>query len=607
MENSIVYQTVDGKIHNKEYDRKTEYVDLNDIGISNIIRINGLPNLQKLDLGYNKIGSMKCFQEKCFEGQISIQELHLGGNKKIERIEGLDGMINLRDLYLFDNQIERIEGLDRLIRLNKLRLGSNKIKQIEGLDYLVDLQTLDLGNNQIEQIEGLDRLVDLQELNLSSNQIKQIKGLDCLADLRQLILMCNQIERIEGLDRINIRELYLSRNLIKTIEGLEKQSFLEYLELDFNQIERIEGLDCLTSLLKISLWGNSITKIEGLDNLHQLTGLFLGTNKIGKIEGLTKLTKLDGLSLVDNLIEKIEGLENLHQLEVLNMYNNQIKKIEGIDSNRTLQILMLGKNNINRIEGLENLTGLKQIILDNNSIKKIEGLDGLTNLRVLYLHDNPIDSVPLTVMNHRHLNNFSCDQINPIVERFLEKNRIKSNTTVYDDAQNVHDSQINQQIRCSLFRLMETRHNISEQQTLEEIIIDPILTNPVKQQIVEYCRSADVHSTLNITFMEALQTVWQIIQSHEHSDCIKKILDQEMQDSICMCFTGRLSRLVNSLNGFDDRVKIQISDQQEIANLIVMIRRKTDSPEQQIRMARKELTERGYDEQIIAEWLGYLD
>jgi len=37
-----------------------------------------------------------------------------------------------------------------------------------------------------------------------------------------------------------------------------------------------------------------------------------------------------------------------------------------------------------------------------------------------------------------------------------------------------------------------------------------------------------------------------------------------MDDGICKCFTGRLSRLVNSLSGYSEKVSIKISSAEEI-------------------------------------------
>ena len=37
------------------------------------------------------------------------------------------------------------------------------------------------------------------------------------------------------------------------------------------------------------------------------------------------------------------------------------------------------------------------------------------------------------------------------------------------------------------------------------------------------------------------------------------ILNQEMEDSLCHCLTGRFSRLINVLNGYFDDIIIYIS------------------------------------------------
>jgi hypothetical protein len=154
---------------------------------------------------------------------------------------------------------------------------------------------------------------------------------------------------------------------------------------------------------------------------------------------------------------------------------------------------------------------------------------------------------------------------------------------------------------------MEQKSELSDETIIGDIFGDQILTKQVKEQIVEYVRIADVHILLNVTFSEALIVVWHIIKTHKECDEIKWILNHEMQNSLCECFTGRLSRLINCLNGFDPMVSVKISDQQEIANLIISIRQKTNSLTEQQRMVHQEMINRGYDQQIIKERIGYLE
>ena len=54
--------------------------------------------------------------------------------------------------------------------------------------------------------------------------------------------------------------------------------------------------------------------------------------------------------------------------------------------------------------------------------------------------------------------------------------------------------------------------------------------------------------------------IWKTFEERERKKEkeIKRILNQEMSDTLCMCFTGRISRLLNCLNVMDPLVYIHI-------------------------------------------------
>ena len=64
---------------------------------------------------------------------------------------------------------------------------------------------------------------------------------------------------------------------------------------------------------------------------------------------------------------------------------------------------------------------------------------------------------------------------------------------------------------------------------------------------MEYKSSKDIYSALNITFEELLLYVFNRIEINEHKNEIKHVLNTEMIDSVCKCFTGRMSILINCL------------------------------------------------------------
>ncbi len=190
--------------------------------------------------------------------------------------------------------------------------------------------------------------------------------------------------------------------------------------------------------------------------------------------------------------------------------------------------------------------------------------------------------------------------------RLLNRNQVKSQKlNIYNDSQNVHNSEINKSISQSIYSIL--KNNIEPD--LSYIVNDCIFTDQTKQSLLEYCENKDIHSTLNVTFSEVFASVIDIIKNHKDGDEIKKILNTEMSDALCKCFTGRLSRLVNCLNGFDDRVNVKISSNDEISNVIVMIMNKNigKTSDEIKELCKIELLNRNYGLDVIEEWLGYID
>jgi len=145
-----------------------------------------------------------------------------------------------------------------------------------------------------------------------------------------------------------------------------------------------------------------------------------------------------------------------------------------------------------------------------------------------------------------------------------------------------------------------------ENKIMNEILNDNILI--CKELLFEYSSCTEYHSILLITFKELLCYVWILINNNDE---IKKILNIEMVDSKCKCFTGRLSRLVNCLNGYSDLVEIKISDNEQISNIIIMIKNQLElnneyTIEKHKDILIKELKLRNYNDIIINEWLEYI-
>ena len=167
----------------------------------------------------------------------------------------------------------------------------------------------------------------------------------------------------------------------------------------------------------------------------------------------------------------------------------------------------------------------------------------------------------------------------------------------------MHTSSIQQSIKDSIFNLMKNYNNDYQL----NIITNDILTQKTKEALIEYSNCTEIHSIMGITFEELLKAVFIEIETLENKDEIFEILNQEMADSICKCFTGRLSRLINCLNGFSDKVCIQISTNEEISNIIIVLKNKITDTYELKKAINVEMTERGYDKETIDIWIGYVE
>ena len=67
-----------------------------------------------------------------------------------------------------------------------------------------------------------------------------------------------------------------------------------------------------------------------------------------------------------------------------------------------------------------------------------------------------------------------------------------------------------------------------------------------------------------------------------------------------------MTRLLNVLNGFYDDINIQIGSNEQITNVILMLKEKYEGIELRDKV-RSELEERGYDKDVIEEWVSFIE
>ncbi len=213
--------------------------------------------------------------------------------------------------------------------------------------------------------------------------------------------------------------------------------------------------------------------------------------------------------------------------------------------------------------------------------------------------------IPIEIINCRDLinleyNNNPIEKIDIRITRFMERMRNYKNHSVFNDSQNIHSSSIQQSTNKSINNLMKDIITVKKEDLIKELV----LLNPkCLDQLIEYLEIKDVHSTLLINFEDLFIRVLQRIILSEHKTELLIRLNDEMSDSMCKCFTGRLTRLVNVLVGFFDDIEINISDSERISAIILSVINGSEMTDELKEICRTKLKEADIDESEIEKWL----
>jgi len=256
------------------------------------------------------------------------------------------------------------------------------------------------------------------------------------------------------------------------------------------------------------------------------------------------------------------------------------------------------------------LANLQIFYCYSNQIKNIpKEISYLKRLQSFYCSNNQIKEIPIEIINCIHLRDFSyydneINYIQPQIRRWL--NRLKHGQKIYQDTQSVHNHSIQEGVSKSINYITSIKPSIQIEQLKEIIINNSYLNEHVKRLLFEYMDNKEVHSILNITFEELLLSVYDFIEKNENKEELYKIMNDEISESNCKCFTGCISRLINVLNGYDEHIEIHIADNEQIGNIIILIKNDLGEDYNEDEFKRRvhdELTMRNYSEEVINEWL----
>jgi hypothetical protein len=334
--------------------------------------------------------------------------------------------------------------------------------------------------------------------------------------------------------------------------------------------------------------------------------------KIEKIPNLSEYENLEELTIKDSYIKKIDYPFPIN-LRNLNLEYNQID--DTFFNNLDFFPLELININIghNYITKIPPIIIRNKVNYNNNSIEE-------KKIFTIFLDDNIISDInkPLIDIQSIRLNMFENTQT---VHR--QSINIKSiGLNMFENKQTVHIQSINDSVSKSIKKILELTKNIEEYYNnnyIGEILYEfygvyifrIFIYSYNIRQIEKMIKDKSIHSKMHITYNNLLVRVWQIIKNHPEKNNLIERLKNEIHDSFTYCFTGRINRLVNTLSGFVEGIKVTISEKEEVQNEIAIIIRnfgeKNISKENALKKINEVFNGRNLDEKYKKSWIDALE
>ena len=511
----------------------------------------------------------------------------------------------------YDDEIkEKIQcvtdGKSKVLNLVGVNLNSTEMSKIVFDDErLKVLKVILLSHNQLtivpEKTFASMHLTNLKTLHMSYNQLTSLpeKTFACLNNLEELSLDCNQLSSLPENIFVPLPKLYKL--------DLSKNKFASLPENIFAPLSKLTILHLYENKFA-SLPENIFASLIDLRQLHissnQLTSL-----PENIFASLTNLQKLDIssnqlISLPENIFDSLINLNSLYIGS-----NNLTSLPEKIVASLTnLQVLWLNKNKLISLPEkiFASLTNLQTLWLSENRLTSLPEkiFTHLVNLKRICVAINQLTNLPSSILDCGQLTDlyFGGNEITPDIrfQRFLLRIQNYKNHGIFTDSQNIHASSVQTSTKLSINALFKDSFDCSKDGVIKECLTWNISCLP---GLLTYLDDTDVHSTLLVSFYDVFIKVFGRIISHPNKTDIISRLDEELKESECKCFTGRLTRLVNCLVGFYDDIFIGISDSERISAIILTTLAGREMTDELKKICTDKLKAIGVSNDEIDKWL----
>lgn len=180
-------------------------------------------------------------------------EQYVKTDKYVESLDGIEYLINIKELFLQNNNIVEIDNLENLTKLEILDISYNQVRDIHALSNLNNLEYLYAVGNDYTDISVINKLPRLTRLWIG-NKVSDISPVYPLVDLEEFAITSDYIKDISGIKSlVNLKYLIIQRTNVKDISFLSNLNNLEHLYISDTWITDISVLEQLDNLLTVAV------------------------------------------------------------------------------------------------------------------------------------------------------------------------------------------------------------------------------------------------------------------------------------------------------------------------------------------------------------------
>jgi hypothetical protein len=205
---------------------------------------------------------------------LQILEIIKAKGSGLESLEGIEAIINLREIDVSDNDnINSLVPLSGLYNLEKINCGNTMVKSLVPLRNMTKLRKLDLHLTTIVDLRILKDLKNLQELDISENvSLYSLDGVNYMPELAVLDCSDTNIDDLTPLSKLPLLNvLDCSNTKVYTLKPIQLVKSLQDIDVSETDIEGssldyLLGHSNLTMIRakKIEISDQEIKDFEGL-------------------------------------------------------------------------------------------------------------------------------------------------------------------------------------------------------------------------------------------------------------------------------------------------------------------------------------------------------